>query len=105
MSPHVSSTVGAARLPVPSTAIPSSRAASMSIAAFARPVVTSSFSAGSCSSTARGKGVRSRMATTTSNGASRSTRVAASATWSVKTVGAIAPARSSHGPSASATAW
>ena len=105
MSAQVSSTVGAASPPVPATMIPSSRAASMSIAAFARPVVTSSFSAGSRSRRARGNGVRSRIATTISNGARRSISASSSATWSVNTVGAMSAASSSHGPSASATAW
>ena len=43
----------------------------MSIAALRLPVVTSSRSCGSRSSTARGNAVRSRMATTTSKGCSR----------------------------------
>ena len=77
----------------------------MSIEAFARPVVTSSFSAGSRSSRARGNGVRSRMATTISNGASRSTTASSAATWSSKTVTSTASPSVSHGPLASATRW
>ncbi len=57
---------------MPQTTTPRAVAASMSIDAFPIPVVTSSRSRGRRSSRPAPNGVRSRMATTASNGASRS---------------------------------
>ena len=68
ISAHVSSAVWVGVPPVPATVMPSSRAASMSIAAFPIPDVTSSLRFGSRASRSRGNGVRSRMAMITSNG-------------------------------------
>jgi hypothetical protein len=56
---------------VPQTTILRSTAAATSIDAFRIPVVTSSLSRGSRSRSARGNGVRSRIATTASKSASR----------------------------------
>lgn len=55
---------------VPDTTIPRRAAAAVSMAALAGPVVTSRRRFGSLSSTSAGKGMCSRMATTTSNGSS-----------------------------------
>ena len=65
-SAHVSSGAADGDPPVPQTVTPWSAAAARSMAAFAAPVVTSNFRRGSFASTARGNGVRSRMATTMS---------------------------------------
>ena len=63
----MSSVVLAAPAPVPQTVMPSSRAASRSNDALFMPVVISSRRSGNDSRTVRGNGVRSRIATTTSN--------------------------------------
>ena len=83
MSAQVSSAVLLTIPHVPETTMPSSLAAPTSMAALRSPVVTSSRRSGSRSSTALGNAVRSRMATTTSQPRSRSTRSSTSATWSV----------------------
>ena len=77
----------------------------MSIEAFARPVVTRSFSPGRRSSRARGNGVRSRIATTISNGASRSINASSSATWSSNAVTETASPSDAHGPADGAAPW
>ncbi len=64
---------------------PPAAAASRSIEALAIPVVTRSRSAGSAASTSAVNGVRSRIATTMSLRASRSTNAGTSAMWSVIT--------------------
>ena len=64
------------------TVIPRDAAASRSMDAFRGPVVTSSRSRGSCANSDAGNGVRSRIATMTSNGPSRSTSARSSTTWS-----------------------
>ena len=73
--PQVSSMVANAPVnaSVPQTVTPSSCAASTSIAALAMPAVTSSRSDGRRARIVAGKGVRSRIATTASKGASRET--------------------------------
>ncbi|OAP26536.1 hypothetical protein A4R44_02523 [Amycolatopsis sp. M39] len=78
MSAHACSTVGAARAPVADTTTPRRFAASRSIAAFRRPVLTSSFNSGSRSNTAAGNGVRSRIATTTTTTSNPASRVTTS---------------------------
>ena len=65
-SPRPARPSGSPRPPVPHTVTPRSRAASMSIAALAMPVVTSSRRSGSLASRLAVNGVRSRIATTTS---------------------------------------
>ena len=87
----MSSAVEAPRDPVPHTVTPRAVAASTSIAAFAIPVVTSSRSSGSRSSTRAGNGVRSRIATTASKPRSRSTSASSSATWSRNTSTSASP--------------
>jgi hypothetical protein len=57
--------VGLPAAPVPQTVTPRSAQALMSNELFRAPVVISSFRSGSASTTLRGKGVRSRMPTTT----------------------------------------
>jgi hypothetical protein len=73
--------------------------------ALAIPVVTSRRSRGSRSSTVAGKAVRSRIATMTSNGASRWTSAASSATWSVKTVTSALPVTGDQSALDRATSW
>jgi len=53
----------------------------------------------------RGKGVRSRITHTTSNGANRSTTASGSATWSVKTVMSACAATCDQSAMLSATFW
>ena len=95
ISPQVRPAVGPGMIRVPQTTTPCAVAASRSIAAFAIPVVTSSRKRGSRASRSAPNGVRSRIATSTSNGASRSASRSAPSTWSVKTV--TSASRSSHG--------
>ena len=83
ISAQASSTVDDPTRSVPLTVMPSSRAAARSIALFRMPVVTISRRFGNLASNSRGNEVRSRIATTTVNGASRSTRSSMSARWSV----------------------
>jgi hypothetical protein len=71
MRPHVSSMAGDESYPVPVTVMPRSCAAAISIEPFRGPVEAISLSRGNLSRTSRGKGVRSRMTETTSNGRSR----------------------------------
>ena len=78
-SAHVSSGAAVGEPGVPQTVMPSSSAAATSMAALAMPVVTRSLRPGSRSSTERGKGVRSRMATTIWKPASAAAR--ASSDW------------------------
>ncbi len=88
---------------VPHTTTPCAAAASRSIAAFAIPVVTSSRRRGSRASRSAPNGVRSRIATSTSNGASRSASASGAARWSVKTV--TSASRSSQAANDRATSW
>jgi hypothetical protein len=98
ISPHASSGVGLVSEPVPQTSTPSSRAASMSIAALPMPVVTRRRRFGSEVSRLAVNGVRSRIATTTSKSASRSRSTPSLEMWSWKTVSSTASPSSSHGP-------
>jgi hypothetical protein len=81
ISAQVSSGVAPAVPPVPHTVIPAAFAAATSIDALCMPVVTSSLRFGSSRSRSAGSGVRSRIATITSNGRSSATRSAVSAMW------------------------
>ena len=92
MSAHVRSVVGAPAPGAPQTVTPRSAQAARSIEALRRPVVTSSRSAGRRSIRERGKGVRSRIATSASNGARRSATASSSATWSENASTASLPA-------------
>ena len=103
MSAQVSSAVGLGSERVPHTTTPRADAAAMSIDAFAMPVVTSRRRRGSRSSSAAGNGVRSRMATIASNGASRSASGSIPSRWSWKK--ATSASRSSHGANDRATRW
>ena len=91
--------------PVPQTVTPRRLAAARSKDALRMPVVISSFSAGSWSSSAAGNGVRSRMATITSYGASRRASSPPSAMWSVKTVTSARPTMPDQSALLSATSW
>jgi len=83
--PIVSSGIALPAPPVPQTTTPSRPAAATSMDALCIPVVMSSFSSGSRSRVDAGKGVRSRMATTISLPARRSTSSSVSAMCSVTT--------------------
>ncbi len=85
MSPQVSSAVEEPTPPVPHTVIPCAAAASRSIDALDMPVVTSSRSRGSWPSRSASNGVRSRIATMTSNGSSALTSASVRAMCEVKT--------------------
>jgi hypothetical protein len=75
------------------------------MAALRMPVVTSKRSRGKRASSERGKGVRSRMATTTPKGASRSASAASSATASRNTTTSAAAGRVDQSAYDSATPW
>ena len=94
---------GSAAPPVPHTTTPRAAAAARSIDAFAMPVVTSRRSRGRRSSSSASNGVRSRIATIASNGASRAASASLPATWSEKNV--TSASRASHGPNDRATSW
>ena len=85
MSPQVSSAVEDATPPVPHTVIPRAAAAARSMDALDMPVVTSSRSRGSPPSRSASNGVRSRIATMTSNGSSALTSASVRAMCEVKT--------------------
>ncbi len=108
-SPRISAQVSSAgavlRLPVPHTGMPRSRAASTSMTGLRRPVLTISRRRGSAVITSRGSGVRSRIATTTSYAASRSTSAAGSTTWSAKVSTSTRPSSGDQSATSSATCW
>ena len=103
--PHVSSAVAKPSDPVPHTTTPSSRAASTSIAAFWLPVVISSSSLGSLSSSSRGNGVRSRIATTISKSCSRSATASMSSRWSENVWTSVPAGRTDQSATSIATLW
>ena len=105
MSAQVSSAGAEARLSVPHTVMPRARAASRSIEALARPVVTMSRRAGSRSITSPGNGVRSRISTTTSYGANRATRRSGSGSWSSNTSTSAMPVTALQSAELRATRW
>ena len=76
--PQVISTVGAPKLDVPQKVMPRSAQAAASMPRLRSPVVISSFRLGSFSISARGKGVRSRIARMPSKGSRRATSLAES---------------------------
>ncbi len=77
---------------VPQTTTPRSFAAATSIEALRRPVVMRSFRSGSFSITARGKGVRSRMAQTMLKPCSALTTLSGPPRCSLKTLMSRSPA-------------
>ena len=83
--------VGLPNEPVPQTVTPFSLAAATSIEALRAPVVMSSLRSGSFSITARGKGVRSRMAQTMLKPASALTTLSAEPRCSVNTLMSRSP--------------
>ena len=83
MRAHVSSEVGDGSYPVAQTVMPQRRAAPTSIAALRGPVLTSRRRSVSRSRTSAGNGVRSRIATATSNPVSRDTSSSGPSTVSV----------------------
>ena len=83
--------VGLPNVPVPQTVMPRALAASVSIEALRMPVVISSFRLGSASITARGKPVRSRMATTTAKSSSAAMTLAGPPRCSLKTFMSTSP--------------
>ena len=85
MSPQVSSEVDEPMPPVPHTVTPCAEAAERSIEELDIPVVTSSRSRGSWLSRAASKGVRSRIATTTSYGSRALTSASVRAMCSANT--------------------
>jgi hypothetical protein len=85
--------------------MPHSKAAATSMATLRAPVVTSSFRFGSRSSTLRGKGVRSRIATTTSKGCRRRTSASSSPMWSANSTTSTGSGTRDQSAYAAATYW
>ena len=107
MSPQVSSAVGSepgTRFPpVPHTTMSRFDASATSITALCGPVVTNRRRLGSRLRSDAGNGVRSRMATTTGNGAGRSATSPSSDRWSWKYSTSTPSGRRCQGPASAAT--
>ncbi len=90
---------------MPHTGIPRSRAASMSMARLRMPVVTSSLRFGSLPMSEAGKGVRSRMATTTSKSRIAAATASSPLMYSLNTVSSTSFGRLFQSAVSSATFW
>ena len=105
MSAQVSSEVAEPAMAVPQTVTPLRVAAATSTAAFPIPVVTSSRSRGSRSSTVAGSGVRSRITITASNGCRRRTVSSSPSVWSWKKSTSARPSSTDQSVAGPAARW